>query len=121
MVMVVIIGLLAAIAIPGFRHAIATTQPIAPSPQEHRRRKAVGSAAIALQRHTRDAGLFGEHYIEHKPDCPAGAHKHAVRGGSAASPHTNWALSGSILHSHRKAVVACFNSQIEIARRRQIS
>ena len=77
MVVVAIIGLLAAIAIPSLRHAIATTQ--------HRvcalNRKNIDGAKLqwAVENHRpptaipSDADLFGESvYIEHKPDCPAG-------------------------------------------------
>ena len=77
MIVVAIIGLLAAIAIPTFRHAIETAQrqTCAINRQnidgakwqwaaEHRQPPAAAPA---------DTDLFGENaYIEHKPDCPAG-------------------------------------------------
>jgi type IV pilus assembly protein PilA len=77
MVVIAIIGLLAAIAIPSFRQAIATT---------HQRvcalnRKNIDRAKLQWAVENRlpptaipaDSDLFGESvYIEHKPDCPAG-------------------------------------------------
>ena len=77
MIVVAIIGLLAAIAIPNFRHAIATTQERACALN----RKNIDGAKLqwAVESHRpptampADADLFGESaYIEHKPDCPAG-------------------------------------------------
>ena len=76
MVVVAIIGLLAAIAIPSFRHAIATTQQRVCALN----RKNIDGAKLqwAVENHRppaaipEDADLFGENvYIEHKPDCPA--------------------------------------------------
>jgi prepilin-type N-terminal cleavage/methylation domain-containing protein len=86
MVVVAIIGLLAAIAIPSFRHAIATTQQQACALN----RKNIDGAKLqwAVENHRpptvmpADTDLFGESaYIEHKPDCPAGGaySLHAVR------------------------------------------
>jgi len=98
MVVVLIIGLLAAIAIPSFRHAITTT---------HQRvcalnRKNIDGAKLqwAAENHRplteipADADLFGENtYIEHKPDCPAGGaySLNAVREKCTCSvaTHTN--------------------------------
>jgi prepilin-type N-terminal cleavage/methylation domain-containing protein len=77
MVVVVIIGLLAAIAIPGFRRAIATTQQRVCALN----RKNIDGAKMQWAAENRcpptaiptDNDLFGENtYIEHKPDCPAG-------------------------------------------------
>src|SRR2546427_10952328 len=73
MVVVAIIGLLAAIAVPSLRHAVATTHQ--PQSQEHRWRKvAMGSGKSSTANgDPKEADLFGESaYIEDKPDCPAG-------------------------------------------------
>ncbi len=77
MVVVAIIGLLAAIAIPSLRHAIATTQQRVCAIN----RKNIDGAKLqwAVENHRpptatpKEAEPFGESaYIEHKPDCPAG-------------------------------------------------
>jgi prepilin-type N-terminal cleavage/methylation domain-containing protein len=77
MIVVAIIGLLAAIAIPSFRHSIDTAQQRACGLN----RKNIDGAKLqwALDHHQpptvapTDSDLFGENtYIEHKPDCPAG-------------------------------------------------
>ena len=76
MVVVAIIGLLASIAIPGFRHAIerARQQTCAVN------RKNIDGAKLrwALDNEASpdlvpaDEELFGDNrYIDHKPDCPA--------------------------------------------------
>jgi len=86
MIVVAIIGLLAAIAVPGFRHSLETAQRRACALN----RKNIDGAKLqwALDHHQpptatpEDADLFGESaYIEHKPDCPAGGaySLHAVR------------------------------------------
>jgi prepilin-type N-terminal cleavage/methylation domain-containing protein len=98
MIVVVIIGLLAAIAIPSFRHAITTTQRQACALN----RKNIDGAKLqwAVENHRpptaipADADLFGENaYIEHKPDCPAGGaySLNAVREKCKCSvaPHAN--------------------------------
>ena len=98
MVVVVIIGLLAAIAIPGFRNAIGTTQKRVCALN----RKNIDGAKLqwAAENHRppdalpADADLFGENtYIEHKPDCPAGGaySLNAVREKCTCSvaTHTN--------------------------------
>jgi prepilin-type N-terminal cleavage/methylation domain-containing protein len=98
MVVVVIIGLLAAIAIPSFRHAIATTQQRVCALN----RKNIDGAKLqwAAEDHRpptatpADADLFGENtYIDHKPDCPAGGlySLNAVREKCTCSvaTHTN--------------------------------
>jgi len=77
MIVVAIIGLLAAIAIPGFKHAITTSQQRACALN----RKNIDGAKVqwAVENHQpptaipADTDLFGDSaYIEHKPDCPAG-------------------------------------------------
>jgi prepilin-type N-terminal cleavage/methylation domain-containing protein len=77
MVVIAIIGLLAAIAIPSFRHAISTTQQRVCALN----RKNIDGAKLQWAVENRrspaaipeDADLFGENvYLEHKPDCPAG-------------------------------------------------
>src|SRR5947209_1743100 len=76
MIVVAIIGLLAAIAIPAYQHSIATAQKQACAMN----RKAIDGAKLrwALEHEQpptatpTDEDLFGEEaYIEHKPDCPA--------------------------------------------------
>src|SRR3989442_17431 len=96
MVVVAIIGLLAAIAIPSFRHAIATTQKRACALN----RKNMDGAKLqgAVENHRpptaipTDAAVLGESgYIEHKPDCPAdGAYSlNAVREKCTCSVATH--------------------------------
>ena len=77
MIVVAIIGLLAAIAIPSFKHAITTSQQRACALN----RKNIDGAKVqwAVENHQpptaipADTDLFGDSaYIEHKPDCPAG-------------------------------------------------
>ena len=98
MVVVAIIGLLAAIAIPSFRHAITTTQKRVCALN----RKNIDGAKLqwAVENHRppaaipADADLFGESaYIEHKPDCPAGGaySLNAIREKCTCSvaPHAN--------------------------------
>jgi prepilin-type N-terminal cleavage/methylation domain-containing protein len=77
MVVVAIIGLLAAAIMPNLRRAIATAQTRACSLN----RKNIDAAKMQWALETRqpptaeptDADLFGsEAYLEHKPDCPAG-------------------------------------------------
>ena len=98
MVVVAIIGLLAAIAIPSFRNAIATSKNRVCALN----RKNMDGAKLqwAVENHRpptaipADADLFGESaYIEHKPDCPAGGaySLNAVREKCTCSvaPHAN--------------------------------
>lgn len=77
MVVVAIIGLLAAIAIPSFKGAIGKSQKQACAIN----RKNIDGAKVAWAVEHRqppeavptDADLFGDaKYIDHKPDCPAG-------------------------------------------------
>ena|SRR6266545_1927031 len=77
MIVVAIIGLLAAIAIPNFRRALEIAQQRACALN----RKNIDGAKLqwALDRHQpptatpSDTDLFGQSaYLEHKPDCPAG-------------------------------------------------
>ena len=77
MIVVALIGILAAIAIPAFRGAIAKTQKQACALN----RKNIDGAKLqwALEHKqpetatASDADIFGPSaYIEHKPDCPAG-------------------------------------------------
>ena len=77
MIVVAIIGLLAAIAVPAFRKAIADTQQKACAMN----RKTIDAAKLHWSLDNRkpptalptDDDLFGENkIIEHKPDCPAG-------------------------------------------------
>ena len=76
MIVVAIIGILAAIAIPGFRGAIETSQKKACALN----RKQIDGAKMrwALENkqpptaEPADSDLFGPaSYIDHKPDCPA--------------------------------------------------
>jgi prepilin-type N-terminal cleavage/methylation domain-containing protein len=76
MIVVAIIGILAAIAIPGFKNAVDTAQKRACALN----RRNIDGAKVqwAAERHESttatppDEELFGENaYIEHKPDCPA--------------------------------------------------
>ena len=76
MIVVAIIGILAAIAIPGLRGAIEASQKRACGLN----RKQIDGAKMRWALETRqpptaeptDADLFGPaSYIEHKPDCPA--------------------------------------------------
>ena len=77
MIVVAIIGILAAIAIPGFRNSIDKTQQQACAMN----RKNIDGAKLQwCVEHKQpptatppESGLFGKDaYIEHKPDCPAG-------------------------------------------------
>lgn len=77
MIVVALIGLLAAIAIPSFRHAIEKTQQQTCALN----RKNIDGAKLRWALENRlpltatptDADLFGQNtYLEHKPDCPAG-------------------------------------------------
>jgi type IV pilus assembly protein PilA len=77
MIVVALIGLLAAIAIPAFRRAIATTQKQACALN----RKNIDGAKLQWALENKqpataapaDTDLFGPSaFIEHKPDCPAG-------------------------------------------------
>jgi prepilin-type N-terminal cleavage/methylation domain-containing protein len=77
MIVVAIIGLLAAIAIPNFKRALATSQQQVCALN----RKNIDGAKLqwAVENHQpptatpTDTDLFGERgYLEHKPDCPAG-------------------------------------------------
>ena len=76
MIVVAIIGLLAAIAVPSFRHAIAESRLKACALN----RKSIDAAKLqwAVDHQSpptampTDTHLFGEEaYIEHKPNCPA--------------------------------------------------
>jgi prepilin-type N-terminal cleavage/methylation domain-containing protein len=76
MIVVAIIGILASIAVPAYRHSVETAQKRACSLN----RKQIDGAKIAwatenhepLTATPTDADLFGENaYIDHKPDCPA--------------------------------------------------
>ena len=76
MIVVAIIGLLAAVAIPNFQRAIATAQVRTCAIN----RKNIDGAKLqwAVENHLphtavpTDTDLFGENaYIDHKPDCPA--------------------------------------------------
>ena len=77
MIVVAIIGLFAAVAVPGFQHAIATA---AKKTCAINRKTIDGAKAQWALDHQQppdavpaDADLFGEDtYIEHKPGCPAG-------------------------------------------------
>lgn len=77
MIVVAIIGVLASIAIPSFKHAIAETRKKACALN---RKNIDGAKAQWALDHRQppeaiptDTDLFGESaYIEHKPDCPAG-------------------------------------------------
>jgi type II secretory pathway pseudopilin PulG len=77
MIVVAIIGLLAAIAVPNFKHAIAQS---ADKVCKINRKNIDGAKAQWALEHQQpaeavptDADLFGENtYIEHKPGCPAG-------------------------------------------------
>jgi prepilin-type N-terminal cleavage/methylation domain-containing protein len=77
MVVVAIIGLLAAIAIPSIKHAIDESRKKACLVN----RKNIDAAKLTWALDSRqpteavptDADLFGDgRYIDHKPDCPAG-------------------------------------------------
>jgi len=77
MIVVAIIGILAAIAIPGFKNSIGKAQSQACAIN----RKNIDAAKLQwCVEHKQpttatlvDADLFGQTaYIEHKPDCPAG-------------------------------------------------
>src|ERR1041384_14756 len=76
MIVVAIIGILAAIAIPGFRLAINSSQKRACGLN---RRNIDGAKVLWAAEHKQplhaipeDQDLFGKNlYIEHKPDCPA--------------------------------------------------
>jgi type IV pilus assembly protein PilA len=76
MIVVAIIGILAAIAIPHFRNSIQTAQQRACSIN---RRNIDGAKLQWAAEHRQDLAatpaeedIFGENgYIEHKPDCPA--------------------------------------------------
>jgi prepilin-type N-terminal cleavage/methylation domain-containing protein len=77
MIVVAIIGILAAIAIPSYKHAIEEARKKACAMN----RKHIDGAKLQWSLEQRkspddtpaDADLFGENkYIEHKPDCPAG-------------------------------------------------
>ena len=76
MIVVAIIGILAAIAVPAYQKCVATAQKRACALN----RKQIDGAKIAwaaenhepLTATPTDEDLFGENaYIEHKPDCPA--------------------------------------------------
>ena len=76
MIVVAIIGMLAAIAIPNFRQAIEKTRERTCSLN----RKSIDAAKLRWELETHqpesavptDEDLFGANrYIEHKPDCPA--------------------------------------------------
>lgn len=76
MIVVAIIGILAAIAIPSFRSAVETSQARACSIN----RKNIDAAKLTWAAENQqpvtaqptDEDLFGEgRYIDHKPDCPA--------------------------------------------------
>jgi prepilin-type N-terminal cleavage/methylation domain-containing protein len=77
MIVVAIIGLLAAMAVPSFKHAIATS---AQKVCKVNRQNIDGAKAQWALDHQQssdavptDTDLFGEDtYIEHKPGCPAG-------------------------------------------------
>jgi prepilin-type N-terminal cleavage/methylation domain len=75
MIVVAIIGILAAIAIPGFNKAIATSQRRACA--INRKNIDAAKLAWAAEQHQpltaipADEDIFGKDaYIEHKPDCP---------------------------------------------------
>ena len=76
MLVVAIIGILAAIAIPGFKHAIDHSQQQACALN---RRNIDGAKVLWAAEYKKsveaipcDDDLFGKRkYIEHKPDCPA--------------------------------------------------
>jgi prepilin-type N-terminal cleavage/methylation domain-containing protein len=77
MVVVAIIGIIAAIAVPSFQGAIRKSQQRACALN----RKNIDGAKVTWAAENRlpleaiptDADLFGEDaYIDHKPDCPAG-------------------------------------------------
>ena len=76
MIVVAIIGILAAIAIPGFRNALQASQTRACEIN----RKQIDGAKVRwalenkqpLTAEPADADLFGQgSYIDHKPECPA--------------------------------------------------
>ena len=75
MIVVAIIGILAAIAVPGFQNAIETTRQRACGIN----RKNIDHAKLQWATETKqpvtatptDEQIFPK-YIEHKPDCPAG-------------------------------------------------
>ena len=77
MIVVAIIGVLAAIAIPSFKHAAAVSQQKACALN---RKNIDGVKAQWALEHQQppdavptDTDLFGDNtYIEHKPNCPAG-------------------------------------------------
>jgi prepilin-type N-terminal cleavage/methylation domain-containing protein len=77
MIVVAIIGILAAIAVPGFQRAIETSRQRACALN----RKNIDHAKLQWATENKqpvsaipaDDQLFGQNaYIEHKPDCPAG-------------------------------------------------
>lgn len=77
MIVVAIIALLAAVAIPGFQKAIQTAQKQACTLNQ----KTIDGAKLRWALENKrpptaapsDMELFGQNaYIEHKPDCPAG-------------------------------------------------
>jgi prepilin-type N-terminal cleavage/methylation domain-containing protein len=76
MIVVAIIGILAAIAVPAYRHSIDTAQQRACSINRRNIDGAKLQWAVEHQEPMEatpaDDDLFGENaYIEHKPDCPA--------------------------------------------------
>ena len=76
MIVVAIIGILAAVAIPNFGHAISQAQQRACAINRRNIDGAKLQWAVDHQEPPTavptDADLFGENaYIEHKPDCPA--------------------------------------------------
>ncbi len=77
MIVVAIIGLLATIAVPGYKHAIATSQKKACALNRKNIDGVKATWALENQRPPEavpsDADLFGDgSYIDHKPHCPAG-------------------------------------------------
>jgi prepilin-type N-terminal cleavage/methylation domain-containing protein len=77
MIVVAIIGLLAAVAVPGFKHAIAKSAQKACAINRKNIDGVKAEWALdhqqPLEAIPTDADLFGEGtYIDHKPGCPAG-------------------------------------------------
>ena len=77
MIVVAIIGILAAIAVPGFQHAIETSRQRACGLNrrniDHAKLQWATENKQPITATPSEAQIFGKTaYIEHKPDCPAG-------------------------------------------------